>query len=74
MTDASNDAVGAVLSQKDDRDDDHPVAYASKRLNPHESSDLQLVTKSSGLWFSRYDIGDRTCIKDLFWPKQTTRI
>ena len=42
MTDASNDAVGAVLSQKD-----HPVAYASKRLNPREQ---RLATRDKELW------------------------
>lgn len=36
MTDASNDAVGAVLSQKDEHGRDHPVAYASQKLTPTE--------------------------------------
>jgi hypothetical protein len=35
--DASDEAAGAVLLQKDDQDDiDHPVAYFSKKFNDHQ--------------------------------------
>ena len=36
LTDASNWGVGAVLSQVDDADNEHPVAYFSKKLLPRE--------------------------------------
>eukprot|EP00731_Ephydatia_muelleri_P029100 Em0020g744a len=36
QTDASNWGVGAVLSQVDDADNEHPVAYFSKKLLPRE--------------------------------------
>ena len=36
QTDASDWGVGAVLSQKDDDDNEHPVAYFSKKLLPRE--------------------------------------
>ena len=34
--DASDNAAGAVLMQKDDHDIDHPVAYFSKKFNQHQ--------------------------------------
>ena len=37
-TDASNVALGAVLLQKDDNDDIHPIAYASKTMNPAQQN------------------------------------
>ena len=36
QTDASNQGVGAVLSQRDEHGSDHPVAYFSKKLLPRE--------------------------------------
>ena len=36
QTDASDRGVGAVLSQLDDNNDDHPVAYFSRKLLPRE--------------------------------------
>ena len=36
QTDASDRGVGAVLSQKDDNNEEHPVAYWSKKLLPRE--------------------------------------
>ena len=36
QTDASDVAVGAVLSQKDEEGHDHPVAYFSRKLLPRE--------------------------------------
>ena len=36
QTDASDRGVGAVLSQTDEEDDEHPVAYASRKLLPCE--------------------------------------
>ena len=36
QTDASDRGIGAVLSQTDKNEDDHPVAYFSKKLLPRE--------------------------------------
>ena len=36
QTDASNQGVGAVLSQRNEHGSDHPVAYFSKKLLPRE--------------------------------------
>ena len=36
QTDASERGVGAVLSQRSDQVEDHPIAYFSKKLLPHE--------------------------------------
>ena len=36
QTDASNQGVGVVLSQRDKHGSDHPVAYFSKKLLPRE--------------------------------------
>ena len=36
QTDASDRGLGAVLSQRDDRGSDHPVAYYSRKLLPRE--------------------------------------
>ena len=36
-TDASKIAMGAVLSQIDENDEEHPIAYYSKKLTPTES-------------------------------------
>ena len=36
QTDASHRGVGAVLCQRDDNDQDHPVAYFSRKLLPRE--------------------------------------
>ena len=37
-TDASIDGLGAILSQVQDDEQLHPVAYASRALNPHEAN------------------------------------
>jgi hypothetical protein len=37
-TDASNYGLGAVLSQKDDGDHEHPIIYLSRSLTPAESN------------------------------------
>lgn len=37
QTDASDSGIGAVLSQKDEEGNDHPVAYYSKKLLPSET-------------------------------------
>ena len=36
QTDASEQSVGAVLSQQNDNGDEHPVAYWSRKLLPRE--------------------------------------
>ena len=46
-TDASNVGVGIVLSQLDDEGDEHPIAFASKKLNVHEK---------------RYSVTERECL------------
>jgi hypothetical protein len=37
QTDASTRAVSAILSQEDDAGDEHPIAYASRKLLPRET-------------------------------------
>ena len=36
QTDTSDRGLGAVISQKDEKGDEHPVAYASRKLFPRE--------------------------------------
>ena len=38
LTDASEIALGAILSQKDDEGKEHPILYDSKTLNFHEKN------------------------------------
>ena len=38
QTDASELGLGAVLSQKDDDGNEHPVAYESRKLLPREAN------------------------------------
>ena len=47
QTDASDYGVGAILSQRDNNGDDHPVAYYSKKLLPRET---------------RYSIVEKECL------------
>ena len=37
QTDASNSGIGYVLSQQDNKDDEHPIAYGSRKLLPKET-------------------------------------
>jgi hypothetical protein len=36
QVDASNRGLGAILSQEDESGDEHPIAYASRKLQPRE--------------------------------------
>jgi len=36
QVDASNRALGAILCQRDQNDDEHPIVYASRKLQPRE--------------------------------------
>ncbi|RUA04545.1 MAG: hypothetical protein DSY43_06060 [Gammaproteobacteria bacterium] len=36
QVDASNRGLGAILNQKDQNGDEHPIAYASRKLQPRE--------------------------------------
>ena len=36
QVDASNRGLGAILSQKDQEGEEHPIAYASRKLQPTE--------------------------------------
>ena len=38
QVDASERALGAILSQVNDKDDEHPICYASRKLLPREQS------------------------------------
>lgn len=55
QTDASLNAVGAVLSQLDDKGLEHPVAYASRTLNTHERN---------------YTVTERECLAVIYAYKQ----
>ena len=54
-TDASGIGLGAVLSQKQDDGHLHPIAYASRSLNPHEKNYCISELETLGLvWAVRY--------------------
>ena len=54
-TDASGIELGAVLSQKQDDGHLHPIAYASRSLNPHEKNYCISELETLGLvWAVRY--------------------
>ena len=36
QVDASNRSLGAILSQKDQNGEEHPIAYTSRKLQPKE--------------------------------------
>lgn len=38
QTDASNRGLGAILSQKDSNEDEHPILFASRKLQPREEN------------------------------------
>ena len=43
QVDASNRGLGAILSQKDQEGEEHPTAYASRKLQPREKECLGIV-------------------------------
>ena len=49
--DASNVAIGAVLSQKDDKNFDHPIYYASQQLVAVE---LNYTTTEQEAWYTQF--------------------
>ena len=62
QTDASDRGVGAVLSQKDDMREEHPVEYFSRKLLPWEGrySTMEkecLATKLAIIAFCVYLLG-----------------
>ena len=52
MTDASNYAIGAVLSQNDKNGKDHPIAYASRSLKSHEKNYSTIEREALALVFA----------------------
>jgi len=51
LTDASKIALGAILSQKDDNNKEHPIAYDSKVLTKYESNyDTTRLEASAIIW------------------------
>ena len=54
-TDASLDGLGAILGQKQEDGHVHPVAYASRSLNPHEKN--YSITRARNPWVS---VGSQT--------------
>ena len=48
-TDASNVAIGAVLSQKDDKNFDHPIYYASRQLIGIERNYIAIEREALGM-------------------------
>ncbi len=52
FTDASSRAVGAVLSQADENDPDHPIHFASRALASAESNYSAFEKEAFGVIFA----------------------
>jgi hypothetical protein len=50
--DASNVAIGLVLSQKDDKGFDHPIYYSSRQLNSAERNYTVTEREALGMIYS----------------------
>ena len=50
--DASNVAIGALLSQKDDKNFDHPIYYASRQLVAAEQNYSTTKREAWGMVYS----------------------
>jgi len=50
--DASNMAIGSILSQKDDNGRDHPIYFASRQLNAAERNYFVTEQEALGMIFS----------------------
>ena len=66
MTDASAYAIGAVLSQNDENEKDHPIAYASRSLKPHEKNYSTIEREALALVYATKQF------RHYIWSKEIT--
>ena len=64
MTDASGFAIGAVLGQKDDKEKDHVIAYASRSLKSHEKNYSTIEREALAIVFATKQF------RHYIWAKQ----